>query len=115
MEIEELKELVIAAIEDVKGTDIRLLDVKGKTSVTDIMLIVSGNSSRQVNAIAGNIIEKAKAAGHMPIGVEGEQYGEWVLVDLGDMIVHVMQPSIRDFYNLEKLWGEDSPAAAEGS
>ena len=115
LEIEELKKLVIDAIEDVKGIDMRLLDVKGKTSVTDIMIIVSGNTSRQVKSIAGNIVEKSKAAGHPPLGIEGEEYGEWTLVDLGDIIIHVMQPSVRDFYNLEKLWGEDSPSVAEGS
>ena len=115
LEIEELKDLAINAIEDVKGIDMRVLDVRGKTSVTDIMIVVTGNTSRQVKAIADNIIEQAKAAGHRPMGIEGEQYGEWTLVDLGDIIVHVMQPSIRDFYNLEKLWGEDSPSAAEGS
>ena len=115
LEIEELKELVIDAIEDVKGIDMRLLDVKGKTSVTDIMIIVSGNTARQVKSIANNIIEKSKAAGHRPLGIEGDEYGEWTLVDLGDIIIHVMQPSIRDFYNLEKLWGEDSPLVAEGS
>ena len=115
LEIEELKKLVIDAIEDVKGIDMRLLDVKGKTSVTDIMIIVSGNTSRQVKSIAGNIVEKSKAALHPPLGIEGEEYGEWALVDLGDIIIHVMQPSVRDFYNLEKLWGEDSPSVAEGS
>ncbi|MCW9024148.1 MAG: ribosome silencing factor [Gammaproteobacteria bacterium] len=115
MEIEQLKETVVDAIEGVKGIDMRILDVKGKTSVTDIMIIVSGNTSRQVKAIANNVIVKSKEAGHRPMGIEGEQDGEWTLVDLGDIIVHVMQPSIRDFYNLEKLWGEDSPTAAEGS
>ncbi|HFQ13526.1 MAG TPA: ribosome silencing factor [Gammaproteobacteria bacterium] len=112
LEIEQLKERVIDAIEDVKGIDIKVLDVKDKTSVTDVMIIVSGNSSRQVKAIADNVIMEVKKAGHPPLGVEGEEYGEWALVDLGDVIVHVMQPAIRDFYNLEKLWGEDSPAAA---
>ncbi len=115
LEIEELKEVVIEAIEDVKGLDLSVLDVKGKTSVTDLMIIVSGNTSRQVRAIANSVIMAVKKNGHPPLGAEGEEYGEWALVDLGDIIVHIMQPSIRDFYNLEKLWGEDSPAAADGS
>jgi len=115
LETEELKKVVIKAIEDVKGVNLSIFDVKGKTSVTDVMMIVSGNTSRQVRAIANNVIMEVKKAGHPPLGVEGEEYGEWALVDLGDIIVHIMQPSIRDFYNLEKLWGEDSPAAADGS
>ncbi len=115
LETEELKKVVIKAIEDVKGIDLSILDVKGKTSVTDVMMIVSGNTSRQVRAIVNNVIMEVKKAGHPPLGVEGEEYGEWALVDLGDIIVHIMQPSIRDFYNLEKLWGEGSPAAADGS
>ncbi len=113
LELEELKKRVIDAIEDVKGIDLCVLDVKGKTSVTDVMIIVSGNTSRQVRAIANNIVMEVKKSGHPPLGAEGEEYGEWALIDLGDIIVHVMQPSIRDFYNLEKLWGEDSPAAAD--
>ncbi|MFO8024209.1 ribosome silencing factor [Thiohalophilus sp.] len=110
---EQLKQLVVDAIEDVKGVDVKILDVSGQSSVTDVMVIASGNTARQVKAIADNIIEKAKAAGVKPLGVEGEQHAEWVLVDLGDVVAHIMQPSIRDFYNLEKLWGETSPSAAE--
>ncbi|MDZ7804138.1 ribosome silencing factor [Thiohalophilus sp.] len=110
---EQLKQLVVEAIEDVKGIDVKVLDVSGQSNVTDVMVIASGNTARQVKAIADNIIEKAKAAGIKPMGVEGEQYAEWVLVDLGDVVAHIMQPSIRDFYNLEKLWGEASPSAVE--
>ena len=110
---EQLKQLVVDAIEDVKGIDVKTLDVRGQSSVTDVMVIASGNTARQVKAIADNIIEQAKAAGIKPMGVEGEQHAEWVLVDLGDVVAHIMQPSIRDFYNLEKLWGEASPAAVE--
>lgn len=108
---EQLRDLVVNAIEDVKGVDIRVLDVQDKSSVTDIMVIASGNTARQVKALADNVIEKAKHVGVQPIGVEGEVHGEWALVDLGDIVVHVMQPAVRDFYNLEKLWGDDSPAA----
>lgn len=113
MNIEVEKQLIVDAIEDVKGFDIKVLNVMGKSSVTDVMVIATGNTARQVKAIASNVVEKAKQAGLQPIGVEGEQHAEWVLVDLGDIVVHVMQPAIRDFYNLEKLWGEESPAAVK--
>lgn len=112
LNIEQLKQLVIEALEDVKGVDIRVFDVQDKSSVTDMMVVASGNTARQVKALADSVVEKAKQAGVRPLGMEGEQFGEWVLVDLGDLVVHIMQPSVRDFYNLEKLWGEDSPAAA---
>lgn len=108
MQADELKQLMITAIEDLKGEDIRELDVKGKTSVTDIMIIASGTSSRHVKSIANNVAAEAKHAGVMPLGVEGEEQGEWVLVDLGDVVVHVMQPHIREFYDLEKLWDIDA-------
>ena len=108
MQEDELKQLVITAIEDLKGEDIRELDVKGKTSVTDIMIIASGTSSRHVKSIANNVVIEAKQAGVKPLGVEGEEQGEWVLVDLGDIVVHVMQPHIREFYDLEKLWDFDA-------
>lgn len=113
MNIEQLKQLVINALEDVKGKDIRVFDVQDKSSVTDIMIIATGNTSRQVKALSDSVVEKAKAAGIRPMGVEGELHSEWILVDLGDLVVHIMQPSVRDFYNLEKLWGEDSPTAAQ--
>lgn len=113
MNEEQLTQLVVDAIEDVKGADIKVLDVRGKSSVTDIMVMATGNTARQVKAIADSIVVKAKAAGVKPLGMEGEQHAEWVLVDLGDVVAHIMQPSIRDFYNLEKLWGEDSPKAVE--
>lgn len=110
---EQLIEIVIDAIEDVKGSGIRTIDVAGKSSVSDTLIIASGNTARQVKAIADNVVEKVKHAGVQPLGVEGEQHAEWVLVDLGDIVVHVMQPSIRDFYNLEKLWGDDSPTVVQ--
>ena len=110
---EQIIAAVIDAIEDVKGGDIRTIDVAGKSSVSDTLIIASGNTARQVKAIAGNVVEKIKHAGVQPLGVEGEQHAEWVLVDLGDIVVHIMQPSIRDFYNLEKLWGDDSPAVVK--
>lgn len=108
MQFDDLKQLVLTAIEDLKGEDIIELDVKDKTSVTDLMIVVSGTSSRHVKSIADNIVTEAKKAGLQPLGVEGEVQAEWVLVDLGDVVVHVMQPHIREFYDLEKLWELDS-------
>lgn len=113
METETLKQIVIEALEEIKGIDIRALDVHDKTSVTDIMIVASGNSNRQVKALADSVIEHCKAQGIIILGTEGVETGEWALVDLGDVVVHIMQPSIRDFYNLEKLWGEESPAATQ--
>jgi ribosome-associated protein len=113
MEIEQLKQLVIDALEDLKGKDIRVVDVRGKSSITDIMVIVSGTSDRHLKSLATSVISKAKQAGVQPLGVEGENSGEWVLVDLGDVVVHVMMPTIRDFYNLEKLWETSEPDDGE--
>lgn len=110
---EQLCDLVIDALEDIKAIDIRVLDVRGKSSVTDIMIVASGNTARQVKALSDNVVVKSKQAGVKPLGVEGEMQGEWALVDLGDVVVHIMQPSIRDFYNLEKLWGDESPGAEQ--
>lgn len=108
--IDQLRELVINAIEDMKGEDIVELDVKDKTSVTDRLIIASGTSSRHVKSIASNVASEAKKNGYRPLGVEGEDQGEWVLVDLGDIVVHIMQPHIRQFYDLEKLWTFNDPA-----
>lgn len=106
LKLPQLKKLVITALEDLKAGDIKVLDVRGLSNVTDLMVIASGNSDRQVKALANNVIEEAKQKGHPPIGVEGEQVGEWALVDLGDVVVHIMLPTVRDFYNLEKLWSD---------
>jgi ribosome-associated protein len=101
---EALTDLVVAALDDVKAKDIVRLDVRDMTTVTDYMVVASGTSNRHVKALADNVAEKAKAAGHRPIGIEGEEGGEWVLLDLQDTLVHVMLPKVREFYNLEKLW-----------
>ena len=109
MNTKQLCDLAVEALEDIKGIDIKVLDVVNKSSVTDIMIFASGNTSRQVKALANNVADKAKKAGSAALGIEGDDGNEWVLVDLGDVVVHIMQPAIREFYNLEKLWGEDSP------
>lgn len=104
MEADTLTNLVVDALDDLKAKDIQVLDVRGKTTVTDFMVVASGTSNRQVKALAGNVLEKTRIAGVKPLGTEGEAEAEWILVDLGDVVVHIMQPSVRDFYQLEKLW-----------
>lgn len=104
MQTEELKNTAIQALEDLKGDDIAEYDVREMTSITDVMLIASGTSDRHVKSLADAVVMACKKAGVAPLGVEGEREGEWVLVDLGDVVVHVMQPRIREFYALEKLW-----------
>jgi len=104
MNSDELRDLIVEALDEVKGVDIVTLDVSNMTTVTDWMVVASGTSSRHVKALVDNVAERAKAAGHRPTGVEGEAGGEWVLLDLQDALVHVMLPKIREFYNLEKLW-----------
>ena len=104
MQADELKDTVLDALEDLKGTDIVDLDVRDMTSVTDIMIIASGTSDRHVKSLADAVVTACKKIGVAPLGVEGQREGEWVLVDLGDVVVHVMQPRIREFYALEKLW-----------
>jgi len=110
---EALRQLILTAIDDMKGEDVLELDVTGKTSVTDRMIIVSGTSSRHVKSIASNVAVEAKKAGNKPLGMEGGDQGEWVLVDLGDIVVHVMQPQVRQFYDLEKLWNFDDVDAPD--
>ncbi len=114
---EALTDLVVQALDDVKAKDIVRLDVRDMTSVTDYMVVASGTSNRHVKAQVDNVAEKAKAAGHRPIGIEGAEGGEWVLLDLQDTLVHVMLPKVREFYNLEKLWSirpSDDAAATDG-
>lgn len=101
------------ALADVKAREVRVMDVRKLTTVTDYMIIASGTSDRHVRSIADRLVEKATTAGEPPLGVEGQDGGEWVLVDLQDVVVHIMQPRVRDFYKLEKLW--EMGAAADGS
>ena len=100
----ELKDLVIQALEDVKGQEIICLDVSGQTDITDFMIVASGGTNRQVKALVNNVVEDAKKSGVNPIGVEGQEQGDWVLIDLADVIVHVMLPKVRQYYDLERLW-----------
>jgi len=104
MNSEQLCDLVVDALEEVKAKDIVKLDVRELTTVTDYMIVASGTSNRHVKALADAVADKARAAGHRPAGIEGEDGGEWVLLDLQDALVHVMLPRVREFYNLEKLW-----------
>jgi ribosome-associated protein len=107
----KLATLVQVALEDMKARDIRVIDVRKLTSVTDYMIIASGTSDRHVRSIADRVVEKAAAAGCDPFGMEGEEAGEWVLVDLHDVVVHVMLNKVRDFYKLENLWDMQTPVA----
>ena len=100
---------VTTALEDMKAVNVRVLDVRGLTDIADTMVIACGNSDRHVRSIAERVVENAKAAGVRPLGTEGERDGEWVLVDLQDILVHVMLPRVREFYGLERLW-EGGPA-----
>jgi ribosome-associated protein len=101
---EQLQHIVVSSLEDFKASDITVVDVSGRNALTERMVIATGNSTRHVKSMAENLVVAAKAAGNPPIGVEGEREGEWVLVDLNDVIVHLMLPQTRAFYNLEKLW-----------
>ena len=109
----ELKDLVVNALEETKGKDITVLDVREKTDVTDMMIIVSGTSSRHVKSLADNLVKTCKDAGVQPLGSEGGDQAEWILVDLGAVVVHLMMPSARQFYDLERLWETTAEARVE--
>ena len=106
MDIKKLLNIVLASLEDGKAVDVDLYDVKKLTSMSDYILIASGNSRRQVSALADKLIQSVKENKFKTLGVEGKPEGEWVLVDLGDIIVHIMHPSSREYYQLEKLWSK---------
>lgn len=106
MDIKKLQATVIDALEDVKAQDIRVFDTTHLTSMFDRLAIASGTSNRQTKALAASVRDKVKQKGGDIVSIEGEETGEWVLVDLGDMIVHIMQPAIRDYYRLEEIWGD---------
>ncbi len=104
MQSKQLKELVIEQLDDLKARDIKVLDVQKMSSITDYMVICSGTSNRHVKSIAHNLVSEVKDKGMQPLGIEGDDVSEWVLVDLGDVVAHIMLPQARDFYQLEKLW-----------
>lgn len=109
MNVDELTQVAVEALEDLKAVDVRVINVRGKSNVTDVMVVATGTSARHVKSLAENVVEKVKKNGVKPLGIEGEDVGEWVLVDLADVVVHVLQAEMRDFYQLEKLW-ETEPA-----
>lgn len=109
-----IKEIAVAALEDLKGKDIVALDVSELSDVMDNLVICTGTSNRQVKSLADNVVEEGKKAGVRPIGVEGMEQGDWVLVDYGDLVVHVMLADVRSFYDLEKLWSM-TPNTREGA
>lgn len=112
METEALRDVVLQTLDDMKAKDVLVLDVRNKTCITDIMIIASGTSDRHVKSIAETVAFKAKMAGEPPLGTEGLADGEWALVDLNGVVVHVMQPKVRDFYHLERLWSMEEPTAS---
>ena len=117
MQSEEVLQLAQEALEDLKAKDVSVLDVRKLTSVADYLVVASGTSGRHVSSLSDSVVRAAKKAGRSPLGVEGQTAGEWVLIDLHDVIVHVMQPRVREFYKLEDLWsvGADSQSDASGS
>src|SRR5574343_1601594 len=104
MDIRKLQKIVVSALEDIKGKEIEVINTTKLTSMFDRLVIATGDSNRQVKALARNVQDKVREAGGEIISVEGEETGEWVLVDLGDLVCHVMQPNVRTYYNLEELW-----------
>ena len=105
MDLRRLQRIIVDALDDIKGQDIRVFNTTGQTDLFDRVIIATGTSNRQTRSLAAHVRDKVKEAGGSIISVEGNDTGEWVLVDLGDAVVHVMQPAIRAYYNLEELWG----------
>ncbi|MDH5649708.1 MAG: ribosome silencing factor [Gammaproteobacteria bacterium] len=107
MQSKETQEIIYQIIDDAKAQDIIVLDIRNISDIADYMVIASGTSARHVSSVADKLVDKMKEQGRRPLGLEGKETGEWVLVDYGDVIVHIMRPEARQFYNLEKLWGGD--------
>jgi len=112
MQAEQMRQEIVQALADAKGQDIKVLDVRKVTDFTDYMIIASGTSSRHVQTLADRVCVRMKDLGLMPVGREGEAVGDWVLVDFGDVVAHLMRPQVRDLYNLEKLWGDGASVEA---
>jgi ribosome-associated protein len=112
MKAAQIEKIVVAALEDIKGKDIEAIDTRKLTPLFERIVVASGDSSRHVRSLARNVGDKVRAAGVGILSTEGEEAGEWVLVDLGDVVVHIMQPSVRAYYNLEELWGGRGPERA---
>jgi len=108
-DVGKLQRAAIAALEDIKAREVEVFDVAHLTTMFDRVIIASADSARQLKALASHVQERAKAVGGRVYGVEGEDGGEWVLIDLGDIVVHIMQPAVRTHYNLEELWGQPKP------
>jgi len=115
MQAEELKDIVVKALEDVKAEDISVIDVRERTSVTDFMVLASGTSNRHVRSLAESVVTEAKEKGVRTAGVEGGNASDWILVDLGDVVVHVMMPATREFYDLERFWRDAPGLGVAGS
>jgi len=113
MNADELKDVVLDALDDLKAKDVIVIDVRDKSTVTDIMVVATGTSNRQVKSLADNVSVKSKELGVVPLGIEGADVGEWVLVDLGDVVVHVMLDPVRRFYQLERLWSVTEESSEE--
>jgi len=111
MQTETMRDEIVAALDEAKGQEVRVLDVRKVTDFTDYMILASGTSSRHVQTLADKVRTHLRERGVRPVGSEGEAVGDWVLIDFGDVVVHVMRPAVRDFYNLEKLWGEGAHPA----
>jgi ribosome-associated protein len=112
MQLEQLKDLVVETLNDMKARDVVVMDVRGKTAVTDYMIVASGTSDRHVKAVAETVAYRVKEAGEPPLGTEGVADGEWALVDMNGVVLHVMLPKVRDFYNLERLWSAPALVSA---
>ncbi len=112
MRSKKMQELICQAVDDAKGLDIRVLDVQRISDVTDYMVLTSGTSNRHVSSVADKVLEAMRRHGCRPLGTEGREAGEWVLLDFGDVLVHVMRPDVRQFYNLEKLWTDSGQTKA---
>lgn len=115
MQIEQLKDLVLTTLADMKARDVTVMDVRDKTAVTDFMVVASGTSDRHVKAIAETVAYRAKEEGEQPLGIEGVNEGEWALIDLNGVVVHVMLPKVRDFYQLERLWSAPARVASRAA